>query len=101
MVGSLTAHVVPEEVPEDRDEGVVELRHAETVLAIQVVGLPLGPVEPLHGLVSGGPEPLTRGVLIVTLLQVTKSKNLADSFSFLGKMLPFRGPFKISPPSWS
>ncbi len=72
-MGSVTAHVVPEEVPEDRDEGVVELRHGETVLALQVVRLTLSPVEPLHGLVSGRPEPLTRVVLTVTLLQGRKS----------------------------
>ena len=68
VVGGLTAHIVPEEVPEDRDEGVVELRHGETVLALQVVGLSISPVEPLHGLVSVRPEPLARVVLTVALL---------------------------------
>ena len=81
-MGSVTAHVVPEEVPEDWDEGVVELRHGETVLALQVVRLSLGPVEPLHGLVFGGPEPLTRVVLTVTLLQDTKS-NMQQTFFHL------------------
>ena len=69
VVGGVTAHIVPEEVPEDRDEGVVELRHGQTVLALQVVGLSLGPVEPPHGLVSCGPEPLPGVVLTVPLLQ--------------------------------
>ena len=68
VVGNLTAHVVPEEVPEDRDEGVVELRHGETVLALQVVGLSISPVKPLHGLVGVRPEPLARVVLTVALL---------------------------------
>ena len=68
-MGGVTAHIVPEEVPEDRDEGVVELRHGEAVLALQVVGLPLGPVEPLDGLVGCGPEPLPGVVLTVALLQ--------------------------------
>ena len=73
MVGNVTAHIVPEEVPEDRDEGVVELRHGEAVLTLQVVGLTLSPVKPLDGLVSGGPEPLTWVVLAVTLLHVRKT----------------------------
>ena len=68
VVGGLTAHIVPEEVPEDRDEGVVELRHGETVLALQVVGLSISPVKPLHGLVGVRPEPLARVVLTVALL---------------------------------
>ena len=90
VVGGVTAHVVPEEVPEDWDEGVVELRHGETVLALQVVGLSLGPVEPLHGLVSGGPEPLTRVVLTVTLLQDTKSNMQQTFFSSSGNILAFK-----------
>ena len=69
VVGGVTAHIVPEEVPEDRDEGVVELRHGEAVLALQVVGLPLSPVKPLDGLVGCGPEPLPGVVLTVALLQ--------------------------------
>ena len=79
-MGSVTAHVVPEEVPEDRDEGVVELRHGEAVLTLQVVGLTLSPVKPLDGLVSGGPEPLTWVVLAVTLLHVRKS-NIGEDFA--------------------
>ena len=40
---------------------------------LQVVWLSLSPVEPLHGLVSGGPEPLPGVMLAVSLLQVRKS----------------------------
>ena len=69
VVGGVTAHIVPEEVPEDRDEGVVELRHGQTVLALQVVGLSLGPVKPLDGLVGCRPEPLPGVVLTVPLLR--------------------------------
>ena len=68
VVGNVTAHIVPEEVPEDGDEGVVELSHGETVLTLQVVGLSISPVEPLHGLVGVRPEPLARVVLTVALL---------------------------------
>ena len=76
VVGNVTAHIVPEEVPEDGDEGVVELRHGETVLTIQIVGLSVSPVEPLDGLVSCGPEPLPGVVLTVALLQVRVSQTV-------------------------
>merc|ERR1712172_335271 len=78
VVGSVTAHVVPEEVPEDRDEGVVELRHGETVLALQVVWLSISPVEPLHGLVSGGPEPLPGVMLAVSLISESSQPELSE-----------------------
>ena len=68
VVGNVTVNIVPEEVSEDGDEGVVELSHGETVLTLQVVGLSLSPVEPLHGLVGVRPEPLAGVVLAVTLL---------------------------------
>ena len=76
VVGNVTAHIVPEEVPEDGDEGVVELCHGETVLALQVVGLSIGPVKPLHGLVGVRPEPLPGVVLAVALLQVRVSQTV-------------------------
>merc|ERR1712066_437026 len=78
VVGGVTAHVVPEEVPEDRDEGVVELRHGETVLTLQVVRLTLSPVKPLHGLVGCGPEPLARVVLAVTLISESSQPELSE-----------------------
>ena len=76
VVGNVTAHIVPEEVPEDGDEGVVELRHGETVLTIQIVGLSVSPVEPLDGLVSCWPEPLPGVMLTVALLQVRVSQTV-------------------------
>merc|ERR1712087_59850 len=78
VVGNVTANIVPEEVPEDRDEGVVELSHGETVLTLQVVGLSLSPVEPLHGLVGVRPEPLAGVVLAVTLISEASQPELSE-----------------------
>ena len=38
--------VVPEVVPEHREEGVVLLDHGNAVLAVVVVGLAISPVKP-------------------------------------------------------
>lgn len=68
--GLVAAQVVPEVIPEDGEEGVVDLHHAEAHLpaAAVVVGLTIGPVKPLHGGVVAVPDPLSGGVLAVTSL---------------------------------
>ena len=95
VVGGLTAHIVPEEVPEDRDEGVVELRHGETVLALQVVRLSLGPVKPLHGLVGVRPLPLPGVVLTVALLHVRQLSDMRRTFLSPGNMFLSSSPLLI------
>ena len=73
MCGRGAVKVVPEVVPEDGEEGVVDLHHAETHLpaVVVVVGLTIGPVKPVHGGVVAVPDPLAGGVLAVATL-VTK-----------------------------
>ena len=67
MVRSVTGHIVPEVVPVEV-EGVVDLHHAQAVLAaVVVVRLPVRPVEPLDSLVLVRPEPFPRSVLAVTV----------------------------------
>ena len=70
MSSLVTAQVVPEVIPEDWEEGVVDLHHAEAHLpaVAVVVGLTVGPVKPLHGGVAAVPDPLSGGVLAVTTL---------------------------------
>ena len=68
-MGDITVHVVPQEVSEDGDERVVELCHSQAVLSIEIIGLTLSPVKPLHSLVGVGPEPLPGGVFVMTLLE--------------------------------
>ena len=46
--GHVTANVVPEVVPEDGDEGVVDLHHGQAHLPAVVVGLPVCPVKLPH-----------------------------------------------------
>ena len=71
MSSSIAAQVVPEVVPEDGEEGVVDLHHAEAHLpaVVVVVGLTVGPVEPLDGRVVAVPVPLAGGVLAVAALR--------------------------------
>ena len=71
---SVTRQVIPEVVPEDGEEGVMDLHHAEAHLpaVVIVVGLTVGPVKPLHGRVVRVPEPLPGGVLAVTSLKTKK-----------------------------
>ena len=66
VVRCVTVHIVPVVVPVE-EEGVVHLHHAHAVLAVEVVRFPISPVEPLDRLVLVRPEPLPRGVLVVTL----------------------------------
>ena len=76
MCGRGAVKVVPEVVPEDGEEGVVDLHHAEAHLpAVAVaVGLTIGPVKPLHGGVVAVPGPGSGGILavatLVTILQL-------------------------------
>ena len=60
--------VIPEVIPEHREEDVMLLNHGYAVLALEVVGLAIGPVEPGDRLVLVLPDPVTRGVLAVPLL---------------------------------
>ena len=68
MISIRAAGVIPEEVPEPGEEEVVVLPEDETVLALEVVGLPVRPVEPLDTLVHVRPEPLPGRTLAVSLL---------------------------------
>ena len=68
VMGNITVHVVPQEVSEDGDKRIVELRHGEAVLAVEIIRLTLSPVEPLDGFVGVRPEPLPGSILIVSLL---------------------------------
>ena len=70
MISIRAACVIPEEVPEPGEEEVVVLPEDEAVLALEVVGLPLRPVEPLDTLVHVRPEPLSRRTLAVSLLGI-------------------------------
>ena len=67
----VAAHVVPEVVPGPGEEGVVVLPHGEAVLVPVVVGLPLGPVEPVRRPVHVRPEP-GAGVVLVMLALLGK-----------------------------
>ena len=69
----------------------MDLHHAEAHLpaVVIVVGLTVSPVKPLHSLVSCRPEPLTRVVLTVTLLQVRKS-NISGHLLLFGEIFPHR-----------
>ena len=69
--GAVASQVVPVVVPEDGEEGVVDLHHAETHLpaVVVVVGLALSPVKPAHGLVAVLPDPLPGRVLVVAALE--------------------------------
>ena len=60
--------VIPEVVPEHWEEDVVLLNHGEAVLALEVVGLAIGPVKPGDGLVHVRPDPVAWGALAVSLL---------------------------------
>ena len=93
--GHVTANVVPEVVPEDGDEGVVDLHHAQAHLPAVVVGLPVSPVKPTnlklifvfhlififiyfsaHCLIGVVPDPLAGRVLAVTLLKYGNLKHV-------------------------
>ena len=60
--------VIPEVIPEHGEEGVMLLNHGDAVLAAEVVGLAIGPVEPGDGLVLVLPDPVSRGAFAVPLL---------------------------------
>ena len=66
-----TVIVIPEVVPGPGEEGVVVLPHGEAVLVPVVVGLPLGPVEPVRSPVHVRPEP-GAGVVLVMLALLGK-----------------------------
>ena len=74
--GHITVNVIPEVVPEDGEEGVVDLHHAEAHLpAVAVaVGLTISPVKPVNGGVVAIPGPHSGGILavatLVTILQL-------------------------------
>ena len=51
MSGRVTLEVIPEVVPEDREERVVVLPHHQAVLSLLVVGFPIRPVKPTNCLV--------------------------------------------------
>ena len=51
MSGRVTLEVIPEVVPEDREERVVVLPHDQAVLSLLVVGFPIRPVKPTNCLV--------------------------------------------------
>ena len=70
MISIRAASVIPEEVSEPGEEEVVVLPEDKAVLTLEVVGLPLRPVEPAHRLVLMRPPPLTRAVLTVTILKI-------------------------------
>ena len=60
VVGAFVAvKVIPEVVPEHREQGVVLLYHGDAVLAVEVVGLAIGPVKPGDGLILVRPHPVT------------------------------------------
>ena len=46
------------------------LNHGEAVLALEVVGLAIGPVKPGDGLVHVRPDPVAGGALAVSLLNM-------------------------------
>ena len=46
--GHITVNVIPEVVPEDGEEKVVDLHHGQAHLPAVVVGLPVSPVKPPH-----------------------------------------------------
>ena len=79
MISIRAASVIPEEVPEPGEEEVVVLPEDETVLALEVVGLALRPVEPLDTLVHVRPEPLPGRTLAVSLL-MSQNINLETYF---------------------
>ena len=69
VVGAHVAvEVIPEVIPEDREEGVMLLYHGHTVLAVEVVRLTISPVKPGDRLIHMRPHPVTRGALAVSLL---------------------------------
>ena len=70
MISIRAASVIPEEVPEPGEEEVVVLPEDKAVLTLEVVGLPLRPVEPLDTLVHVRPEPLPGSTLTVSLLGI-------------------------------
>ena len=71
MSSVATVIVIPEVVPGPGEEGVVVLPHGEAVLVPVVVGLPLGPVEPVRSPVHVRPEP-GAGVVLVMLALLGK-----------------------------
>ena len=64
-----TVIVIPEVVPGPGEEGVVVLPHGDAVLPVQVVGLTVPPVKPVHCGVHVGPVPHTRVVLVMSRLE--------------------------------
>ena len=75
VVGAHVAvKVIPEVIPEHREEGVVLLDHGHAVLAAEVVGLTISPIEPGDGLILVRPHPVSRLVLTVPLLLTRNDK---------------------------
>ena len=63
-----TVIVIPEVVPGPGEEGVVVLPHGDAVLPVQVVGLTVPPVKPVHSGVHVRPVPHTRVMLVMSRL---------------------------------
>ena len=64
----VTVIIIPEVVSRDGEQRIVVLPHDQTVLPLQVVGLTISPVKPLHSLVHVAPDPLSWVMFTVTLL---------------------------------
>ena len=72
---SVTLPVIPVIVSELGEDGHMRLIQRQTVLAVEVVGLTVSPVKPVHSLVHVLPDPITRGPLAVPLLKILANNN--------------------------
>ena len=72
---SVTLPVIPVIVSELGEDGHMRLIQRQTVLAVEVVGLTVSPVKPVHSLVHVLPDPVTRGALAVPLLKILANNN--------------------------
>ena len=69
VVGGIVAlPVVPVIVPELGEDGHMGLIQGQAVLAVEVVGLTVSPVKPVHSLVHVLPDPVTGLTLAMPLL---------------------------------
>ena len=66
----ITRKVIPEVVSEHREEEVMHLLHNKAVLSMDVVGLSLSPVKPLNRSILVSPSPVSRLVLIMSVLKI-------------------------------
>ena len=67
MLGPVAVEVVPEVVSVEVERILVPFHESHAILSVVVVRLTFGPVKPLDGLVPVRPDPLSGGVLRVSL----------------------------------